>query len=412
MRRKLQIIIATVAILSLLLTGTALAQEPDSDFEVVRAKVEEWLATQPKAVITADAVFENLSDGDESNDPFILSVRSPEHYELGHVPGAVNIPWKKIAAEESLEMLPTDQPIVDYCYTGHTGQAAMTSLALLDYDVTNMKFGMMGWTQNEDVLAQPGFDPEAVPDYKVETEINEATETYDYPELDTGAASEDDIVRSALDNYLSSDKAPVTSAAALFENLSDGDESNDPVILSVRSPEHYEIGHIPGAINIPWKNIGDPDELAKLPPDKPIVVYCYTGHTGQVATTALNAMGYDATNLKFGMMGWSADPDVVATTVFDPATSPDYRIEGTLADGAPMTDSMMASVLPVASEMDAGNFTWSMMAYDLGVVSQVTAAAADENGTIVRITITSPTADTTALEEALASMLEAYGGVE
>ena len=408
MRRKLQLIIATVAILSLLMTGAALAQEPDSDFEVVRTKVEEWLATQPKAVIAADAVFENLSDGDESNDPFIISVRAPEIYEMGHVPGAVNIPWKEIAKPESLEQLPTDQPIVDYCYTGHTGQVAMTSLALLDYDVTNMKFGMMGWTQNDDVLGTERFDPDAVPDYKVETEPNEAAETYDYPELDTGAASEDDIVRSAVDNYLSSGKAPTISAEALFENLSDGDESNDPVILSVRSPEHYEIGHIPGAINIPWTKIGDPDELAKLPPDKPIVVYCYTGHTGQVATTALNAMGYDATNLKFGMMGWSADPDVVATTAYDPATSPDYRIEGTLADGAPMADDAMMSVLPVASETEAGDYTWSVMSYDLGVVSQVTAAAADEDGTIVRITITSPTVDTTALEEALTLMMEAY----
>ena len=42
-----------------------------------------------------------------------------------------------------------------------------------------------------------------------------------------------------------------------------------------------------------------------LPMDQPIVVYCYTGHTGQVAATILRALGYDVQNLKFGMMGWS-----------------------------------------------------------------------------------------------------------
>ena len=47
--------------------------------------------------------------------------------------------------------------------------------------------------------------------------------------------------------------APVIAAAALFENLSDGDTSNDPFIVSVRAPEHYALGHIEGAINIPWK---------------------------------------------------------------------------------------------------------------------------------------------------------------
>jgi rhodanese-related sulfurtransferase len=339
-----------------------MAQDPSGDFEVVRSKIESWLATGPSPVITVDALFENLNDGDESNDPFVLSVRSPEHYELGHVPGAANIPWRQIAKPESLAELPQDKQIVDYCYTGHTGQVAMTALNLMGYDALNMKFGMMAWTKNADVLGQPGFDPAAVPDYRVETEPNEATETYDFPALDTGASDEAEIVRVALDNYLSSDKAPVISAQAVFDNLNDGDESNDPVIVSVRSPEHYAIGHVPGAINIPWTQLGDPANLAKLPPDQPIVVYCYTGHTGQIASTLLNAMGYDAVNMKFGMMGWSKDAEVVATKgVFDPATQADYRIEGTLAgeeavmaeDEAMAEEETMAEEEAMAAEEEA-----------------------------------------------------------
>ena len=50
-----------------------------------------------------------------------------------------------------------------------------------------------------------------------------------------------------------------------------------------------------------------------LPTDQPIVVYCYTGHTGQVAATILQVLGYDVQNLKFGMMGWTADDEVLAT---------------------------------------------------------------------------------------------------
>ena len=346
MLRKTSIFLVVVVLLSLILPGTVLAQEPTGDFEVVRSKIEEWLGTGPKPVITVDALYENLNDGDTSNDPFILSVRKPEHYELGHVPGAENIPWTQIAKSESLAKLPTDQPIVDYCYTGHTGQVAMTALNLMGYEATNMKFGMMAWSKNSDVVATTPFDPAAVPDYAVETEANEATETYDFPALDTGATGEDEIIRTALDNYLSSGKAPVISAQALFENLNDGDESNDPVILSVRSPEHYAIGHIPGAINIPWTQLGDPTNLAKLPPDKPIVVYCYTGHTGQIATTLLSALGYDATNLKFGMMGWSKDADVVATAVFDPATQADYAVEGTLADAVAPAAEEAPQTLP------------------------------------------------------------------
>jgi rhodanese-related sulfurtransferase len=351
--KKILLLATVIALVALAVPGAVLAQEPTEDFEVVRSKIAEWLESGPKAVVTVDAVFENLNDGDESNDPLILSVRGPDHYELGHVPGAVNIPWRKIAKAESLAQLPQDEPITDYCYTGHTGQVAMTALNLMDYDATNMKFGMMAWTKNDEVLGTQRFDPAAVPDYRVETEPNEASETYDFPALDTGASDEAEIVRTALDNYLSSDKPPVVSAEALFENLNDGDESNDPVVLSVRKPEDYAKGHIPGAINIPWTQLGDPEQLAKLPPDRPIAVYCYTGHTGQVATTLLSALGYDATNVKFGMMGWSKDADVVATSgVFDPATQADYRLEGTLADAdsAPMAEAEETAEMAEAEE--------------------------------------------------------------
>ena len=68
----------------------------------------------------------------------------------------------------------------------------------------------------------------------------------------------------------------------------DGDTGNDPVVVSVRGASHYGIGHIPGAINIPWRAIAKEENLQKLPTDRQIVVYCYTGHTGAVATTALN----------------------------------------------------------------------------------------------------------------------------
>ena len=409
MFKKLSLIIALLVILGLVVPGLALGQEPSGDFEVVQSKVEEWLASQPKAVITADALFENLNDGDPSNDPFVLSVRSPDHYELGHVPTAANIPWRQIAKPESLEQLPTDQPIADYCYTGHTGQAAMTALNLMDYDTTNLKFGMMGWTKNDEVLGQGRFDPAAVPDYRVETTPNEATETYDFPELDTGAETESEIIRVALDNYFSSDKPPVMSADALFEILNDGDESNDPVVLSVRSPEHYAIGHIPGAINIPWTQLGDPEMLAKLPTDKPIAVYCYTGHTGQVATTLLNAMGYDATNVKFGMMGWSKDPDVVATTgVFDPVTQPDYRFEGVLADGGAMP-AMPEPGLIATSEEPVGAYNWTFLTMELGPINKVIAAAALEDGTIMQISVTSPE-DPEAVMEMMMPALEAFEG--
>jgi rhodanese-related sulfurtransferase len=318
-----------VLVLSLLLGTAALAQE--GDFGVVQrttdAALDGW-----KPVISADDLYANLNDGDTSNDPFIVSVRAPDAYALGHIPGAINIPWNQIAKPESLAQLPTDKPIVVYCYTGHTGQVAATVLKSLGYDVQNLKFGMMGWTLNDEVLATTRFGPDTDQrDYPLETEANEATETYDYPTLDTGADNPTEIVRIAADTPLDGWK-PVTSADALFENLSDGDTSNDPVVVSVRAADAYALGHIAGAINIPWNQIAKPENLAKLPADKPIVVYCYTGHTGQAAATVLKMLGYDVVNLKYGMMGWTLDDEVLGTGRYDPATAPDYPVVGTAVE--------------------------------------------------------------------------------
>ncbi|NNL13060.1 MAG: rhodanese-like domain-containing protein [Acidimicrobiia bacterium] len=282
--------------------------------EYVVAENAEW-----GPVIGAEALFENLSDGDDSNDPFIVSVRAPDAYALGHIEGAINIPWKTIADPANLALLPTDQPIVVYCYTGHTGQVAATILNVLGYDVQNLKFGMMGWTADDEVLATGRYS--AAPGYPTVTDAPLATETYELPAMATGETEASEIALASAQAMLA-DWGPVASAESLFENLSDGDDSNDPLVVSVRAPDAYALGHIEGAINIPWKVITDPANLASLPTDQPIVVYCYTGHTGQVAATALKMLGYDVTNMKFGMMGWTDDDAVLATGRYTAA--PDY----------------------------------------------------------------------------------------
>jgi rhodanese-related sulfurtransferase len=284
-------------------TTVATISETDVLADHVTARLADW-----SPVTAPDALFENLSDGDESNDPFILSVRSPEHYALGHIPGAYNIPWKTIADPGNLAALPFDRQIVVYCYTGHTGQVAATLLRIFGYDAVNLKYGMMGWTDDDEVLAT-GRYVEA-PGYPVSTEAVEATETFTPPALATGEAEAIDIAIASAQAFLP-EWSPVVGPDAVFENLSDGDTANDPFILSVRSAEHYALGHIEGAVNIGWKALAE--NLDKLPTDRQIAVYCYTGHTGQVGATVLALFGYDVTNIKWGMMNWTDDDEVLAT---------------------------------------------------------------------------------------------------
>jgi rhodanese-related sulfurtransferase len=53
--------------------------------------------------------------------------------------------------------------------------------------------------------------------------------------------------------------------------------------------------------------LGYPDEMASIPVDKPVVVYCATGHNSGFATAYLRLLGYDAHTLKYGNNGFMHD---------------------------------------------------------------------------------------------------------
>ena len=58
-----------------------------------------------------------------------------------------------------------------------------------------------------------------------------------------------------------------------------------------------------------------------MPNDKQIVVVCYTGHTASQATALLNALGFNATALKWGMCSWTTDATVTAGKCYDQTTA-------------------------------------------------------------------------------------------
>jgi len=288
----------------------------ESNFDLIQPTLEANTADGLGKPISAQTLFDNMNDGDATNDYFILSVRSAETYAIGHIPGAINVYWKDVAKEANLALLPTDQPIAIYCYTGHTGQTATTALINLGYEAVNLKFGFMSWTQDGPARVQNPFIEEVDGhDFATETTINTAGE-YELPDPEWLDSQDADEIMQAAAEYVLSNIAPVTKAQDLFDNLNDGNTSNDPQILSVRSAETYALGHIPGAINVYWKDVAKIENLKKIDPTRQVVVYCYTGHTQMIAAAALNMLGYDAISMKFGMMSWTKDATIRVQTPF------------------------------------------------------------------------------------------------
>jgi len=81
----------------------------------------------------------------------------------------------------------------------------------------------------------------------------------------------------------------------------------DITILDIRSEKDYSESHVKGAFNLPW-GTAISDNLSKIPNDKPVFVYCYTGQTAGQAVATLNVAGFNARSVN---LGWKLGISVV-----------------------------------------------------------------------------------------------------
>jgi len=85
------------------------------------------------------------------------------------------------------------------------------------------------------------------------------------------------------------------------------------VLIDARDAGQFAKGHIPGAINMDWRQV-----LAKrssIPKDKPVLIYCNTGSLSAQAGFALRVAGWDNLRiLQGGMEEWKAKGGFDAAT--------------------------------------------------------------------------------------------------
>ena len=111
----------------------------------------------------------------------------------------------------------------------------------------------------------------------------------------TGSDFTSEIRQATWDAYgkilkeVSDSKFPIDPAMAK-EQL-DGNETSY-LVIDLRSPEHYAQRHIRGAINMTL--VGLAENLGNLPPNKILLLYCYTGQSSALAMVPLKAFGYQA----------------------------------------------------------------------------------------------------------------------
>ena len=95
---------------------------------------------------------------------------------------------------------------------------------------------------------------------------------------------------------------------------------NDPnvVVLDVRTADEFKDGHLEGALNIDQAQSDFIQKAKKmLPSDKTIAVYCRSGRRSASAAGKLAVEGYQAVNLKGGILAWKEAQMSVTTDTYE-----------------------------------------------------------------------------------------------
>ena len=207
----------------------------------------------------------------------------------GHIPGAYQFtPYASLGVEQMLENVPSDMPVVVYCWTGQHSSQITAYLNAMGYEAYSLKFGSNALFHDE-----------------LSAHVWNGT-TNEYPlEITAGTPTPQFAATVAACEALFNDSAVTVgaiSADALAVDIAT--ETYTYNIIDIRGQSDYDASHIPGAYHSSLGTLLD-DVGTTIPTDKPFVVACYSGQSAGHAVVALRLMGYDAKTLLFGMSNWN-----------------------------------------------------------------------------------------------------------
>lgn len=82
------------------------------------------------------------------------------------------------------------------------------------------------------------------------------------------------------------------------------ERKDNVVLLDVREPNEWNLGHIPGAVHIPRGTMETKVEQV-IPRDSEVVIYCAGGNRSALAADTLQQMGYNkVSSMADGWRGW------------------------------------------------------------------------------------------------------------
>lgn len=245
------------------------------------------------ALINADDLFRLL----HAQNVHIIDVRPLDAYREGHIQHSIHVRPSQILDHFEQVIDPGSfDLIVLVCENAMTSAYVNSVLLMLGYNnVLTLRYGLSSW--DSDIA--DGNWLGAMSDHmegRLVFQDNPKGPAGDLPAITTGETNGYRILRARARKVL---QEHIPGSMVSINELMERPE--DFYIINYWPRALYEAGHLPGAIQYtPKSSLHSNQYIHTLPTDKPIVLYCFTGHHSAYVTPFLRMLGYDAYNLPYG----------------------------------------------------------------------------------------------------------------
>ncbi len=258
--------------------------------------------TTSETVVSADWVTDRLDD------VVLVDVRDGWEYDgIGHLPGAVSIPFDSFRAEEHAAEAEEGTEEGDGKGAENDGGEGM----LPGEDVFADLLSEAGISRNDDLVAYDDHHGVFAARFLVTAELyGHPFEKLHLLDGDFSAwqrereTNSDAVDRERTDYVIEPpEETPLVDADAVADAIDD----EETVIVDTREDWEYEEGHIPGAVRLDWRELVD-DETRGLKPtdqiedilaergvtrDRRILLYCNTARRISHTYVVLRHLGYE-----------------------------------------------------------------------------------------------------------------------
>lgn len=189
----------------------------------------------------------------EGKNPVFIDVRDVFAFEKSHIEGALHLPLEILP--QKLNTIPENRLLIVYDENGKKGHQALRTLVGAGFNqVINISGGHTSLQRHARTLGFQNIEIELLP-------IEEKS-----LEKETAVAEEQSTAKVS--------------------------NSNEPIVVDVRTTEEFAEGAYPGAINIPLDELNHRFEELGNNASRDIIVYCATGARSAYAQRVLMQIGY------------------------------------------------------------------------------------------------------------------------